>query len=501
MEYRVLNEKELKKLNYENCFGVGCFEEECIGYIILRDYRFIIDLYAKDNLIKDRLIDLILFYSSDECVSNIEDHIFFKKGFVLENNALKYKRDLYNFKNYDEVHEFISQQKDRVYSLDNFKRFMNDFGNPQYLLNCIHVGGTNGKGSTTNYIRSVLQKANYKVGTFTSPVLITRREVMKVNNEMISEDEIISIANRYMKYWLDYEISMFEIEVFISVLFFIYHHVDYVVYEVGLGGELDATNIINSLISIITNIGLDHTEYLGNTYRDIAATKSGIIKKNSLFVTNEKKEECLDVFESVCIKNNTQYHRCDEPKNIKCDNLLEFDYKNYHIILNTQAFYQSENCSLAVEALCLLRTNGLARFSDEHLMDGLKETCWPGRFEVVNHNPLIIIDGAHNKEGMKAFVESAKRYNNVKIIFSALKDKDTQSMIEQLLSVSEDVTVCEFDFYRAQKAELLAMDYPVKIEKNWMKAVDDVYSFDGTVFITGSLYFIAKVREYIKSRN
>ncbi len=504
MEYRVLNKNELDQLNYSDCFAIGCFDDELIGYIVLKDYLEIIDLYCRDfsfNM-KDVLLEKIMKYGRYCIISSLdEEELFLRHGFYKENHNYRYDYELFDFKSYDEVHEFISNQKDRVYSLDNFKKFMDDYCNPQFILKCIHIGGTNGKGSTTNYIRSVLQSADYKVGTFTSPVLITRREVMKINNECISEDDVVFIANRYMNDWLKYEISMFEIEMFISVLYFIYNCVDFVVYEVGLGGELDATNVIYSILSAITNIGLDHVEYLGNNYEAIARTKSGIIKHNSLFVTSEVKQECLDIFKEVtCDKNTLFYHsqKCD------CYELnpqLEFKYKDYDVRLNTSALYQLSNCILAIDILELLKEYGHIQYTQKQLLEGLYNTYWPGRFEVVNHNPLMIIDGAHNKEGMKAFVESAKNYDNIKIIFSALKDKDTSSMMELLLEVSDDITVCEFDFYRAQKAELLAGFYPVKIEKDWKKAIEDAFLHRGTVFITGSLYFISKVREYLKNRN
>ena len=134
------------------------------------------------------------------------------------------------------------------------------------------------------------------------------------------------------------------------------------------------------------------------------------------------------------------------------------------------------------------------------MLQGLKETSWQGRFEILSHQPLIIIDGAHNKEGINAFYESAKKYNHIKIIFSALKDKDTHAMLEKLLTLTDDVTVCEFDFYRAQSAVKLAESFPVKIEKDWKKAIDDAFFHQGVVFITGSLYFISQVRPYILNK-
>ncbi|MEG0592836.1 MAG: Mur ligase family protein [Coprobacillus sp.] len=403
------------------------------------------------------------------------------------------------FDNYNQVHEFIAMQKDRVYALDNFKRFMNDLCNPQCLLKTIHVGGTNGKGSTTNYIRSVLQKEGYKVATFTSPVLTTRLEIMRINDEHILDDEIITYANRYMSMWLEYELSMFEIEVFIAIMYFLNNGVDFAIFEVGLGGELDATNIVWPIIAANTNIGMDHTEYLGDTYEKIARTKGGIIKDGIPFITGETKKECLKIFKEICDSHQSPFIQVQPILHINDNNFnVEFDYRSYHIILNTSARYQSQNSSLAIEILLYLKDNGFIHLDDSSLLDGLREASWAGRFEVMNTQPLMIVDGAHNREGIEAFYQSAKKYKNVKIIFSALRDKDTHAMLQKLLELTDDITVCEFDFYRAQEVELLAENFPVKIEKDWKKAVDKAFLHKGVTFITGSLYFIAQVRPYIQ---
>lgn len=495
MEFKIFNDKSNQSLCIE------CTLDNVTGYIVLDHNRNIIEINSLNNDIKSALLDKAILYAKDEMISYCGEPLLLEsKGFTLAEGYYIYKRDLYDFKCYDEVQEFISKQKDRVYSLDNFKKIMNDYCNPQNALQCIHIGGTNGKGSTVNYIRSVLNHAGYKIGTFTSPALVNRREVIRINNIPISESDIISIANRYMYDWLKYEISIFEIEMFISIIYFIENCIDYAVYEVGLGGELDATNVIHSIVSAITNIGLDHIEYLGNDYCSIARTKAGIIKENSCFFTNESKDECLDIFKNVCLNKHTIFNQVQKPTNLYVGDMLEFDYKNYHIKLATKAIYQNENCILALEILSYLKAKNYVSFSDNIMLEGLMNAVWAGRFETVHDNPLIIIDGAHNEAGMNAFIESIKGFSNIKVIFSALKDKDTDKMMELLLSACDDVTVCEFDFYRAQKAELLASDFPVNIEKDWKKAVDDCYLHNGTVFITGSLYFIAQVRDYILNK-
>ena len=491
---------------------LGAFDKTLQGVIAIEDFQLIPFLYAYDYQTKQQLlrssqnlvINQISVYVRTQDKDFYEDNGFVKTDqtkniFDEECTLYVYEwPNCHQFDNYDQVHEFIASQKDRVYALDNFKRFMHDLCNPQVLLKTIHIGGTNGKGSTTNYVRSVLQKEGYKVATFTSPVLVTRLEVMRINNQHILEEEIIAYASRYMDMWLEYELSMFEIEVFIAIMYFLKHHVDFAIFEVGLGGELDATNIVSPIISANTNIGLDHIDYLGDTYEKIARTKGGIIKEYVPFITGEKKQVCLDVFEEICTKHHSPLLKVHPIENVQdTSNQVIFDYRGYHVTLNTSAKYQSENSALAIEILLYLRNNGYACFNDKNLLESLKQAQWQGRFEMLSQDPLIIIDGAHNKEGIEAFYESAKKYDHIKIIFSALRDKDTHAMLEKLLELTDDVTVCEFDFYRAQSAVRLAESFPVKIEKDWKKAIDEAVLHDGVLFVTGSLYFISQVRPYI----
>lgn len=513
------NEKILSLMKEKRLIMIGAFDKELVGVIGIKDLSHIQSLFVDKNYQNKGIGTILLEYAKKLMYGKISVNADLRAIAFYQKNGFKeidekqcvhgitfipmvyVSQNEQKFTTYDQVHEFIASQKDRVYALDNFKRFMNDLCNPQVLLKTIHIGGTNGKGSTTNYIRSVLQKEGYKVATFTSPVLVTRLEIMRINNRHISDEEIIQYANRYMSMWLEYELSMFEIEVFIAIMFFIKHRVDFAVFEVGLGGELDATNIVAPIVCANTNIGLDHIEYLGDTYEKIAKTKGGIIKDYIPFITGEKKESCLAVFKEICDQHHSELIQVGDIQNIEdTSSSVIFDYQHYHITLNTSARYQSENSALAIEILLYLKNNGYIELKDEILLEGLKEATWAGRFEIVHQNPLMIIDGAHNKEGMNAFYHSAKKYKNIKIIFSALRDKDTHAMLKQLLELTNDVTVCEFDFYRAQSALKLAEDFPVKIEKDWKKAIDEAFSHDGVVFITGSLYFISQVRPYILNK-
>lgn len=510
------DETILSLMREKKLIMIGAFENRLVGVIGIKELSHIQSLFVDKKYQGQHIGTGLLNYAKNlmygEVTVNADPQavsFYQKNGFMIADTLQKingilfvpmvyHSLDEQQFTTYDQVHEFIAKQKNRVYALDNFRNFMQDMCNPQTLLKTIHIGGTNGKGSTTNYIRSVLQKEGYKVATFTSPVLVTRLEIMRINNQHIKDEEIIQYANRYMSLWLQYELSLFEIEVFIAIMFFIKHKVDFAIFEVGLGGELDATNIVSPIIAVNTNIGLDHTEYLGDTYEKIAYTKGGIIKDYIPFMTGEKKQSCIDVFQKLCNQHHSQLLQVHSINNVHDTNEhVVFDYRGYHVVLNTSAKYQSENSALAIEILLYLKEHGYIELSDHVLLDGLKEAIWEGRFETICQEPLMIIDGAHNKEGMEAFYQSAKKYKNIKIIFSALRDKDTHAMLELLLKLTDDVTVCEFDFYRAQSAVKLAESFPVHIEKDWKKAIDDAFLHQGVVFITGSLYFISQVRPYI----
>lgn len=514
------SDENILTLMKEKCLIlIGAFEEELIGVIGVKNLSHIQCLFVSVDYQNQHIGTKLLNQAKQFMYGNVTVNADLSTVSFYEKNGFRaidqkqmingiafipmvyQSKSVNQFQNYDQVHAFIAKQKKRVYALDNFRRFMKDLCNPQVLLKTIHIGGTNGKGSTTNYIRSVLQEEGYKVATFTSPVLTTRLEIMRINNRHIDDQEIVQYANRYMSLWLDYELSMFEIEVFIAIMFFIKHRVDFAIFEVGLGGELDATNIVYPIVTANTNIGLDHTEYLGDTYEKIAFTKGGIIKDFVPFVTGEKKSGCLEVFQTLCQQHHSQLIQVKPIKNIIDEKqIVSFDYRQYHVKLHTAAKYQCENSALAIEILLYLKEQGFIELKDDILLMGLEKAVWEGRFEVVCHQPLMIIDGAHNKEGMEAFYQSAKKYQDIKVIFSALRDKDTHAMLELLLKLTNDVTICEFDFYRAQTAEKLAENFPVKIEKDWKKAIDEAFQHQGVVLITGSLYFISQVRPYIQNR-
>ena len=399
------------------------------------------------------------------------------------------------------IQAFIEYTTNRVnkgrFSLDHFRALLERLDNPQLRLKTVHIAGTNGKGSTTNYLRSILQTSGLKVGTFTSPHLEVHNDRIRINDQYISDEQLLYYGNRFAELIEENNLSMFEIDTLIAIYYFIDQEVDIALFEVGLGGRLDATNIILPLVSLITTIGFDHMDILGNTLELISAEKAGIIKQNVPLYTSEDKPECLDVFKRMCTERNAPFNQIKEAKYIRFEQGVSFDYDGIEVSLNTSALYQVKNASLALEAARYLRA--YFEISDDDLIHGLKDTQWKGRFECVSRAPHIILDGAHNTHGIAALVESAKHLPKpLVIVFSALRDKETDEMLDDLLRIATHVIVTEFDFYRAASLDVLTHGNVIAIQDNYeaiLKGID--LSRDGTCLITGSLYFISQVRQTI----
>lgn len=403
------------------------------------------------------------------------------------------------FINSKDAIQAIESRRQNHNNLDKLKMIMNVLDNPQDCIKSIHIAGTNGKGSTTDFIRSILQSAGYKVGTFTSPYLISHHDRIRINNINIDDKRLLEYINQTKIYWETYDLNMFDIDMMIASLYFRDEHVDFAIFEVGMGGRLDATNVLNQpLISVITNIGKDHMQFLGDTVEKIANEKAGIIKENVDCVTASDLPSCIDVFRNVCESKHSNLICIDSINNINKENGIFFEYKKNTYHLKSNASYQCKNASLAIEVIYQLNKKKVINVSNEILTNGIYNTEWAGRFEIMRKDPLIIIDGAHNEHGIHALVDSLKGYENIKIIFSCLADKNGKEMLSKLMEISSDITICDFDFYRADSSKRLAEGFDVKTEKDYQKAINEALNHKGTLVISGSLYFVSIVRKYLK---
>ena len=403
------------------------------------------------------------------------------------------------FQKAEDVIAIIEQRKNRGYGLDHFKQYMASLGNPQNRLRSIHIAGTNGKGSTTNDIRSILQAAGYKVGSFTSPFMITHLDRIRINNQDIREEAFLGITNRYYDSWMEWDLSMFEIDMCIAVFYYLEEQVDFCVFETGLGGRKDATNILQPLVSVITNIGMDHMEFLGDTLEKIAKEKAGIVKEGIDLITAEDKECCLQVFQKHTASAPAQCIKAGEISNIQeTADGLSFDYGNLKdVALYGKARYQCRNAALAIEVCLYLQRQGHIRLTEVQLRTGLHQAVWIGRFETISKEPLIILDGAHNADGIHALCETLKQMEDVQVLFSVLKDKNFEAMLQELETVCGEILVVPFYNERALDVRLLEGRKHIHLMESYERAIPHALQKVKPLVITGSLYFISDVRKYL----
>lgn len=306
--------------------------------------------------------------------------------------------------------------------LTNIKLLAAHLGNPHQELKCIHVAGTNGKGSTSHMLSSVLQEAGYKVGLYTSPHLKDFRERIKINGKEISEEFVIEFVAKHKSFFEANDLSFFEMSVGLAFDYFVSKKVDIAIIEVGLGGRLDATNIITPLVSVITNIGLDHTQFLGNTLEAIAGEKAGIIKPNVPVVIGEYTDETKPVFLAKAEESNA-------PISFASD-LIDQIYLSDLI-----GDYQFHNKKTVQQTISILNNETNFKVSIEQLKEGLlnvvKNTSLQGRWQQLGENPKIICDTAHNKHGLTVVMNQLKneKFENLHIVLGVVNDKDLDSIL------------------------------------------------------------------------
>jgi dihydrofolate synthase/folylpolyglutamate synthase len=396
------------------------------------------------------------------------------------------------FDNIDDCLNWVMSQKSYKGDIFNFRKCMAELGNKQDRLKVIHVAGTDGKGSTVHFIMDALMALGYKVGTLQSPHLLTHLDRIRINDQYIDEKYFLDKVNENYDYFVEHRFSMFDIDYFIMTDYFLDNNVDYAVIEVGLGGRLDSTNVINNtLLSIITTIGYDHMDRLGNTLEEIVREKCGIIKQDSHTLIGKLAPNLVDIVRDTCKSlNNTLY----QVKGYEYIAKRHFRYRDQEYHISSFALYQMENASLAIEAIYTLASLEGFEIDFEKLKQGIASSMWLGRFEVINEDPLVIIDGAHNAHGMRALVDSLRQLPKpIVCVFSALKDKEYLKMLEMLKNEVEEITITTFENYRIYDVHSIPEDKMIKVEDDYLKAINDAIDTKKTVIICGSLYFISEV--------
>ena len=405
------------------------------------------------------------------------------------------------------------------YGLESIRRVLSILDNPEKKVPYFHITGTKGKGSTSNYIASILRAHNYKTGLYISPSLISTLERISINGSLITPKEFVSLWVELKKIYETLEEnflpSTFETFTIMAFLYFLRNKVDFGVLEVGLGGRLDATNVIEkSVVSIITDISFDHQKYLGNTLKEIAYEKSKIIKHKSPVVFSVKSGDAREVIVKEAIANDSPYYEYGKDFkaiNVRKENgksIFDFVSKNPEIeIRNLEikglADYQVIDASLAVQSIIV---SGV-EYSFESIRKGLVKAFWPGRFEIISEKPLIILDGAHNDASSLALKESIESVvkGNVVLLFSMLSDKNVRDFLSNIKDVVShifitttpnsysramyvmDLYACAREFFPPEK---------ISIEEDPRRAYfrAKVYASNTPLVVTGSLYLVGFVR-------
>lgn len=395
-------------------------------------------------------------------------------------------------------------------NLDNIISLCNYLGNPQDKLKFVHVAGTNGKTSTSHYIASILENAGYKVGLYTSPHLIDFRERILINRKMIGQSYVCDFVEKHKKFILDCQPSFFEITVAMAFQYFLDENVDCAIIEVGLGGRLDSTNIIAPLLSIITNIGYDHTDFLGNDLTSIAGEKAGIIKENTPIIISETQDEIKKVFTNKAKNLNAPIFFADKFIDVSnteysLDNLLvhchsTYSNKNYDINSNLAGKYEVKNIKAVVLATEILKDN--FNISYDAIKKGFQTTVLRGRWEIINRKPLAICDTGHNEDGIKEVFNIIKtmHYSKLHIIFGAVGDKNIDKIVT-LLPKEANYYFCKPSIPRGMDVEILMSKFEkVNITGKSFSSCHEAYlaakekaDENDVIFIGGSTFVVADI--------
>ncbi len=417
----------------------------------------------------------------------------------------------------------IQESLDKLFALHNFgvklgleniQEFLDEIGNPQKRLKVFHVAGSNGKGSTASFIASILMESGYKVGLYTSPHFVKFNERISINGKYIPDDFIADFIDKYQKAIDKFNLTFFEVTTAMAFEYFIYSDIDIAVIETGLGGRLDATNVLNPLACVITSISLEHTDILGNRIELIAFEKSEIIKKGAKAFVGLMPETAIKVIEQKCNEVKSPLFCLEEYINEKADRIslyteeLEFDEWETPLI----GKHQKYNAALA--SLCVTKTLGID--DPAIITDGIKNvvinTKLQGRYEIVSHKPKMILDSAHNPEGINSlvneFTKEKQNYNKTSLLFGAMKDKNIEEMLKMLCPNFDAIFFYEIKYERSASIKLLnEMAEKLKINYTVVTNLEDFINKklnedkENCVVCTGSMYLLGEIKSILTKKN
>lgn len=428
--------------------------------------------------------------------------------------ALRY---LDSFINYEKRDGYNYQQS---FNIKRMQKIAALFGNPQRSVKSIHVAGSKGKGSTCAITYSILKAAGFKVGLYTSPHLVSFRERIRVNDILISEEDVAVFLERIksvIDIMKDDRPTFFEVYTTLAYLYFKARNVDFAVYETGLGGRLDATNVLTPLVSAITPISYEHTGILGATLGEIAAEKAGIIKRNSICVSAPQEKEALCIIEKVCAENKTKLMVAG--RDILFESLGSSGAKEIFNVNTAFGEYpkletgllgahQVINAATAIGIIEALRYSGIV-ISGEAIREGVRNVKWEGRLEVIGGDPAVVLDGAQNRASANALANAIRKrfnYKSLVLVLGICKDKDIKGIVEELLPLAGSVILTKANMTdraaepAAIKNFITAKDKKVVMTSSVKEAVKKaVAGADRAdlILITGSLFVVGEAREII----
>lgn len=411
--------------------------------------------------------------------------------------------------------------------LARMELMMEKLGHPHRRLKFIHVAGTNGKGSTCAFLTKALVQCGYDVGTFTSPYIERYQNRIQYNGRDIDDESLVSLANTIKPVFDEIAATewgaptMFEVSTALAILYFAkVAYPDFVVWETGLGGRLDSTNIVTPIVSVITNVGHDHMEILGDTLKQIASEKAGIIKPGVPVVSAAEQPEVVEVLRRTAAERKSTLYllnesfRCEPVSSMLDKQTLNFlgpfrELANVEIAMN--GAHQLKNAAVALMTLEVLRQYYAVVLDDEPLYEAMRTAHWPGRLEMVSHSPRLLLDGAHNPEGAATLAESLRtiyRYDKLHLMIAMMPTKRHDGVLKALLPLADTLIVTEPDFFKkAEAGELAALarsllaelgkPTDVVVEPDWSKALDMLTGRTGPddlAVVTGSLYLVSDVR-------
>ena len=398
--------------------------------------------------------------------------------------------------------------------LERIEYLMDHLDNPQKNLNCFHIAGSNGKGSTASFIASILMEAGFRVGLYTSPHFVRFNERIKINGQEIEDSYIANFVESLEDYINENGVTFFEATTALAFKYFSEAFLDYVILETGLGGRLDATNIIKPMVSVITSISLEHTQILGDTIEKIAVEKAGIIKPKTTVLSGIMPSEAEEIISAKALGSGCRYKKAKDFISIDGDNLNVTMNKKSFKIYSTPLHGSHQNINAALAVGAVFETMGMNHggILNRGIANVVQNTGIQGRYEILNDNPRIIADSAHNPDGIKSFIREFEKeytsYSDTVLLFGAMRDKNIGEMINTLTPYFNKIYIAKADNERAASIQEI-LDQTKQLEHklipivNPAEFVNDFIAGKGNKCLTvlGSMYLVGEIKSKIIHKN